>query len=208
MPLSEPKRWLPLLVSLLAGGIALTSFVQPNVVSDGLLQVAALVVTLGLLFGILNVLSVHVRRIAGRSRDWPYSIVLIAALLTSFVVGILPNVGVPDAAPLIGSIGRYVYQPLAGSLLALLTFFALRASWRALQVRPGEASIILGVAVIFLLASGPWAAVVPGLRETIAWIEAYPVLGVARGLLLGVGIGALVASTRVLLGFDQPYLDR
>ncbi len=208
MPLSDSKRWLPLLIALAAGGITLASYVQPNPISDGLLQIAALVTTAGLLFGILNVLNLHRRRIAARVHDWQYSIVLIVALLGSFVLGLLPSLGLPIAATLMGEILRYVYQPLAGSLLALLTFFALRAAWRALHLRPGEASIMLGVAVVFLLASGPWAALLPGLRETLDWIEAYPVLGVARGLLLGVGIGALVASARLLLGVDQPYLDR
>lgn len=210
MRFADPKRWLPTLIALVAGGIAFASFVQPNPISDALLQVAALVTTAGVLLGILNVLNVHRRRIAARAKDWGYSIVLIIALLGTFIVGILPGIigNDPLLTTITGDLFRYVYQPLTGAILALLTFFALRAAWRALRVRPGEASIILGVAVIMLLASGPWAALIPGLDETLTWIRAYPVLGVARGLLLGVGIGAMVASARLLLGLDQPYLDR
>lgn len=209
MSLAEPKRLLPLLIALLAGGVVLVSFVLPNPISDAVLEVAALLTAAAVLLGVLNVLSVHARRIVARARDWQYSIVLIAALVATFVIGVLPTVtGITGLAFLTQGVFRYVYQPLAGSVLALLTFFALRASWRALQLRPAEASIILGVAVLFLLASGPWAAAIPGLTETLEWIRAYPVLGVARGLLLGIGIGAVVASTRLLLGLDQPYLDR
>ncbi len=204
MPLTDAKRWLPLIIALVAGGIALASFVQPNPVSDGLLQIGALLTVAGVLIGIINLLNIHRRRIAARAADWQYSLVLILALLVTFVVGVLP----PALSGVTMFTFRYVYQPLAGSVLALLTFFALRAAWRALQLRPGESSIILFVAVIFLLASGPWAAAIPGLSAMLDWIRAYPVLGVARGLLLGVGIGALVASVRLLLGFDQPYLDR
>lgn len=208
MQLSEPKRWVPLIVALATGGIVLASSVVPNALGDGVLEVALLLTAAGLLLGVLNVLNVHRRRIVARARDWPGSLVLIIALIGSFVLGTLPALGLPAASVLVGAVLRYVLQPLAGSVLALLTFFALRAVWRALQLRPGEASIIVGVAVVFLLASGPWAALVPGLRGVLDWIEAYPVLGVARGLLLGVGIGALVASMRLLLGLDQPYLDR
>lgn len=210
MRIADPKRWFPLLIALVAGGIAFASFVQPNPVSDALLEIAALVTAAAVLLGVFNVLGTHLRRITRRARDWGYSLVLIIALLGTFTVGILP--AILGRSPLIttiaGDIFRYVYQPLTGAILALLTFFALRAAWRALQVRPGEASIILGVAILLLLANGPWAALIPGLNETIAWIRAYPVLGVTRGLLLGIGIGALVASARVLLGLDQPYLDR
>lgn len=204
MRLADPQRLLPLIVALLAGLITFASYVEPNPLSTGLLDVAALLTAAGLLLGVLNVLNVHRRRIMARSADWPYSIVLIVALLVTFGLAVLPGVG----GLLTGAIFRYAYQPLAGSVLALLTFFALRAAWRALQLRPGEASVILAVALVFLLASGPWAAFVPGLSAVLAWVREYPVLGVTRGLLLGIGIGAVVASTRLLLGLDQPYLDR
>jgi hypothetical protein len=210
MQLADPKRWIPLLLAIVAGSIVLVSYLQANPIrplSDGLLQVAALLTAAGFLLGIVNVLNVHLRRMFARATDWQYSGVLVLALLTTFGLGLVSG-GTNVTTGLAGEMFRYVYQPLAGSILALLTFFVLRAAWRVLQVRPGEASIILGVAVIFLLASGPWAAAVPGLTEVLQWIRAYPVLGVARGLLLGIGIGALVASVRLLLGFDQPYLDR
>lgn len=206
MPLTNPKRWLPLLITLVTGAIALLSFVWSNPISDGLLQIAALVTVASVLFGLINVLLVHLRRIAARSRDWPYSIVLIVALIGTFTLNVVPNV--PIVTAIARDVFRYVYQPLAGAIVALLTFFALRAAWRALQIRPGEASVVLGVAVIVLLASGPWAAAIPGLDATLSWIRAYPLTGVARGILLGVGIGAIVASTRALIGLDQPYLDR
>lgn len=210
MRFANPKRWLPFVITLGAAAITIASYVVPNPLSDGLFDVAALVTTIGLLFGIVNVLQVHWRRITARHQDWPYSIVLIVGLLGTFGIGILPGIFGPGTAlrVLSNDVLRYVYQPLASSILALLTFFALRAAWRAFQVRPSEAAIILGVAVVLLLANGPWSALVPGLNETLAWMRAYPVLGVARGLLLGIGIGALVASVRLLLGLDQPYLDR
>jgi hypothetical protein len=210
MPLADPKRWLPLLLALLAGSVVLASYLQANPIrplSDGLLQIAALLTSAGLLLGILNVLNVHLRRMIARTQHWQYSGVLVIGLVATFGLALLPGATSTASGPA-GEIFRYVYQPLAVSILALLSVFALRAAWRALHARPGEASIILAVAVLFLLANGPWAAMIPGLSELLQWIRAYPVLGVARGVLLGIGIGALVAGARVLLGFDQPYLDR
>ncbi len=207
MPFADSRRWLPLIIGLLAGAIAIVSFWAPNPVSDGLLDVVALLATVALLIGIGSVINTHRRRVAARARDWGGSLVLIIALLTTFVIALLPNLLGAGAAVATNFAFQYIYQPLAGSLLALLVFFALRAAWRAFQVRPGEAAIIVSVAAVFLIVSGPWAALAPGLEAALDWIRAYPVLGVARGLLIGVGIGALVASVRVLLGLDQPYLD-
>jgi hypothetical protein len=101
-----------------------------------------------------------------------------------------------------------VYVPLASSLLALLAFFSLSAALRALGRRSAEATVIVVVAAVVLVTQLPTVSALPGVGATIQWVNDYIALAGARGLLLGTAIGTLVASVRVLLGFDLPYLDR
>jgi hypothetical protein len=54
----------------------------------------------------------------------------------------------------------------------------------------------------------PQLELAPLIGDGLRWFSDYVVLAAARGLLIGAAIGALVAGVRVLLGFDQPYLDR
>jgi hypothetical protein len=54
----------------------------------------------------------------------------------------------------------------------------------------------------------PQLELAPLISDGLRWFSDYVVLAAARGLLIGAAIGALVAGVRVLLGFDQPYLDR
>jgi hypothetical protein len=54
----------------------------------------------------------------------------------------------------------------------------------------------------------PQVQAVPVVGVAVSWVSDYVVLAGARGLLIGAAIGAAVAGVRVLLGFDQPYLDR
>ena len=209
---TDPKRLFPLLISSVTGVFVLVSLVQPNVAGDALLQVAQITTAVGLIIGLLHVFAVHLRAVRTSAQGWTTSIVVAVSAVTVFLLELAPatiggTIGA-DAGAFSADVFRYVFQPLATSVLALLTFFALRASWRALAQRPGEGLVVVLVAVIFLVAGGPWAALLPGLRETLQWIEVYPVLGVTRGLLLGIGIGAVVATVRLLLGFDQPYFDR
>ena len=210
--LADSKRFIPQLISSVAGGLVLATMAWPNLVGDSIFGIAQIVTAVAVLLGLGNLAVVHLRSLRHRSRGWPYSLTLVAVALAVFLLELVPEtVGGVTAAQMRGfsaEVFRYMYQPLALSVLALLTAFALRASWRALQARPGEALLLLLVAIVFLVASGPWAAALPGLRESLEWVRAYPVLGVARGLLLGISLGALVAATRLLLGFDQPYLDR
>ncbi|CAA9280574.1 MAG: hypothetical protein AVDCRST_MAG93-3166 [uncultured Chloroflexia bacterium] len=212
MRLSAPKRLLATLLSGLAAIVVLVGALQPFPFVDNLLQVAQIILAVALVIGALNVVLVHLRALRNRMPGLGYRLVLVVATIMVVALELV--------APLVGgSIGatttamstrvfQYVYQPLAMSVLGLLVFFALQATWRALATRPGEAWIVVIVAVVFLLASGPWAALVPGLPETLAWMTIYPANGVARGLLLGISIAAVVATVRLLLGFDQPYLDR
>ncbi len=104
---------------------------------------------------------------------------------------------------------RAFYQPLAASFLALLAFFGLSAALRALRRRTADTLVIVVVAVVVLaLAALPQLAALPLLGDGVRWMSNYVALASARGLLIGAALGALVAGVRVLLGFDQPFLDR
>ncbi|GAC1386393.1 MAG: hypothetical protein NVSMB42_06920 [Herpetosiphon sp.] len=198
----------PILVASLAGCVVLWGLWQPNAVSSGLLEVAQIVVATGLLLGIVNILVFHVRRVVRDRSSRLTSAALVVGLVGVFTVQLAGDYLGGDAAAVALAVLRYGYQPLAESLLALLTVFVVRAIWRAMRLRPGEAWIVTLVSAAFLLGTGPWTGLVPGLLPVLDWVRAYPVVGVVRGLLLGVGIGSVVASLRLLFGFDQPYVDR
>jgi hypothetical protein len=147
-----------------------------------------------------------------RAPDWGYSLILLAGMLAVIVTGILGGADVRLQQSLAEEPIRVffstVYEPLASSLLALLAFFSLSAALRSLNQRRPEAWVIVGVALVVLLSQLAPVATLPFVGVTMQWINDYVVLAGARGLLIGVAIGTLVASMRVLLGFDQPYIDR
>ncbi len=209
------KRLLAVLVTGTAGAIVLLDAIgMPGMsgVAALLLSWAATLTALALLIGLANVAFSHVMRVVQLQSDWVYSIILLLGMVTVLVVGILGGGDVRLQQGLAEEPLRIlfsaVYEPLASSLLALLAFFSLSAALRAMGERRVEAWVIVGVALLVLITQlGPIAAV-PVVGTTMQWINDYVVLAGARGLLIGVAIGALVASMRVLLGFDMPYLDR
>jgi hypothetical protein len=173
---------------------------------------AAVLTALALLIGLLSVSGSHIMRVVRQNSDWPYSLVLLLGMFLVIGAGIVggPSALFPDtlAEEPVRWVFTTIYEPLASSLLALLAFFSLSAALRAFQHRHIEALVIVGVALVVLLTQlGPVAAL-PFVGMTVQWFNDYVVLAGARGLLIGVALGSLVASMRVLLGFDQPYLDR
>jgi hypothetical protein len=182
---------------------------------------AALLAALALLVGLLSVAISHFMRVLRRRPDWGYSVVLLVAMLlviiSGTVVGFWSTGGETKVVLFpqslveqpIRDLFRAFYQPLAASFLALLAFFALSAALRALRRRTVDALVIVIIAVVVLALAGlPQLAALPLLGDGVRWVSDYVALAGARGLLLGSALGALVAGVRVLLGFDQPFLDR
>jgi len=223
--LRDPKRLIATIIAGVAGLIVLIDFASSIAGIDQIARLvldwAALLAAMALLVGLLNVAGGHLRRVLNRQADWGYSLVLLIAMLLVIVNGtiigfwnqggetkvvILPQSLVEQP---IRDVFRAFYEPLAGSFLALLAFFSLSAALRALRRRTLDALVILIVAVLVLaLAALPQLGNVPMLGRSVQWVSDYIALAGARGLLIGAAIGAVVAGVRVLLGFDQPYLDR
>lgn len=216
--LRDPKRLLATLIGGVAGVFVLIDFTgampAADLIAATLVNWAAVVSALALVVGLLSVAGSHVMRVARRREDWGYSLVLLVALAAVVVTGLLVPVGNQFQLP--GSLAeqplrlffRAVYEPLAASLLALLAFFSLSAVLRALRSGNAEALAIVIVALLVLAAQLPPVAQLPYVGPSVQWLRDYVALAGARGLLIGSAIGAIVASVRVLLGLDQPFIDR
>lgn len=220
--LRDPKRLIATLIAGVAGLLVLIDFTGPLPVISLLAQItldwAALIAALALVIGLVNVAGNHIGHVVRRSADWGYSLVLLAAMGAVIFAGTLYPLQNPDGSLTVPSslieqpvrvVFSAVYTPLASSLLALLTFFSLSAALRAVQRRTTDAVVIVMVALGVLIATSlPQLEFTPIVSDGLRWFSNYVVLAGARGLLIGAAIGALVAGVRVLLGFDQPYLDR
>jgi hypothetical protein len=219
--LRDPKRLIATIIAGAAGLIVLIDFASavPNLdqVARIIVDWAALLAALALLVGLLSVTAGHFMRVLRRQPDWGYSLLLLTSMLIVIVSGTIVGL-VPEGYTLFPSslveqpirdLFRAFYQPLAGSFLALLAFFSLGAALRALRRRTTDALVIVIVALVVLaLAALPQLEALPVLGASVGWVSDYVALAGARGLLIGAALGAAVAGVRVLLGFDQPYLDR
>lgn len=175
---------------------------------------AALLARPSLLVGLLNVVGSHLRRVLSRSSDWVYSLVLLLAMLLTIVLQLsgrraaATRCSLPAWSNSQSVIFHAVYEPLA-AFLALLAFFSLSAALRALRRRTADALVVIVAALVLVISALPQLAALPVLGSSMSWVSDYVALaGGARGLLIGAALGAVVAGVRVLLGFDQPYLDR
>jgi hypothetical protein len=104
---------------------------------------------------------------------------------------------------------RYIQRPVQATLFSLMAFFVVTAAWRAFRIHSAASLVMFISATLVLLGSiyldvgGGWQTIV----DIKDWVLRVPAMAGARGLLLGIVLGTVVAGMRFLLGIERPYTD-
>lgn len=170
-----------------------------------------------------NLLRVHINKVQNRRRDWRYSIITVSGFFLMLGVG-LSKFGVPGGMSGdfqgTGSLFKYLYdatfQPLQATMFSLLAFFVASASYRAFRAKTREATILLVAAFIILLRPTPlghyltfWLPPqldflkIPNLST---WILSVPNMAGQRAIMIGIALGIVSTSLRLILGIERSYL--
>ncbi len=119
----------------------------------------------------------------------------------------------------------YVILPLQQTMFALLAFYVASAAFRAFRARNAESVMLLLTAFIILLGRTPAGAMLTGglLDESIPdwlagvaaffyipnltdWIMAVWNTAGTRAIIIGIALGIVSTSLKILLGIDRSYL--
>ena len=200
-------------VAITAGLIVLYSYFFPDVlgldIKATLLGWAISLSAVALLLGVVNLLSVHARKMAD---DNPgsgpvYSLVLVLGFIGAFILALVFGPGHTWSA----WIFNYVQLPIEASLMAILAVSLAYAAARLLRRRMNAFSIIFALTVfIVLLGASPLAnanfpIISSLLRSTRDWLTEVWTTAGARGILIGVALGTIATGLRILMGADRPY---
>lgn len=163
---------------------------------------AIIIAGMAVLVGIYNLVAVHMEKVRAGQKDALYSGVLVLTLIITFGFGVVLG---PENMILLAAVDAIIV-PVEASLMAILAVTLIYASIRLLRRRMDVMSVVfLVVAVLFLIAVMPTpAGPIPG-GELLARFIGMFSQGGARGLLLGVALGALLTGLRVIFGVDRPY---
>ncbi|MCW5874891.1 MAG: hypothetical protein KIS88_09640 [Anaerolineales bacterium] len=168
-----------------------------------ILNWAMLLAAMALLLGLLNLFQVHYQRIRANERS-VYSIVLILAMVVTFIVTLLQ--GSDSAAA--EWIFNYLVVPIETSLMAVLAISLTLAAARTFQHRTDLMNLVfIGTLLVLLLGAGPlFGMELPYFTRVLSpYINNVLALGAMRGLLMGVALGTITTGVRILIGADRPY---
>lgn len=196
------KQRTPVIAAAISGLVMLAAiFFQPFTAPYlGLvLNWAIILSSVALLVAISSLVVTHFRFIIKGRKGFLYSIVLLIAFSSTLLLGWY--FGVDDPAFLKAI--RTVLMPLENALMALVALVLMSAAVKIFRVRGWSiltASFGLSALVFLFLNLGFLRLDSnPGLSQFVSIIQRLPVVG-ARGLLIGLAMGALIIALRVLFG--------
>ena len=223
------KTTVPLLIASITGFCLIGAHFIPYTQSwgeDAMIWFDILAGTAFILGG-ANLIKMNLRKISDRKAGWGYSVVTIIAFSVTLLVG-LSKIGVYPSPqfPQFSWSGnyiqegssfwflyQYVFYPLGATMFALLACFIASAAFRAFRAKNTEAIILLTTAFIVLVGRTyagtaltgwlPEALQFSNLTETI--MNVFNLAG-NRAITIGIGLGVVSLSLKILLGVDRSYL--
>lgn len=223
------KRTLPVLIAFGVGfAFALQHYV-PHGFSQKALAATSKWVTLiaafVFLLGMMSVVQNHVRKIQIGAAGWGYSAVLFAAMLVTVAVGAAcagktePAPGEP--APIYGTAFGWIYKngltALSTTMFATLAFYVASAAFRAFRIKNFGAFLLLFFAVALLIGKAAlgvwlWDSTIGSLHSAlrmdaiVEWIMGTLNMPARRAILMGVALGMIAVSLKIILGIERTYL--
>jgi hypothetical protein len=230
------KRTVPLLITAIGGFVLIAAYFIPYTETWG--ETVAVwfdvLAAIAFVLGGGNLLKLHLKKISDRGPGWGYSgVVLFAFTLTLMVglgkIGVLPSPQFPNFAwsgqyRMTGSpfwyLYEYAFQPLTATMFAMLAFYIASAAFRAFRAKNVQATLLLGTAFIILLGRTfagvaltgwiPVDSVFSGLRVenlTVYIMSVFNTIG-NRAIMIGIALGIVSVSLKVLMGIDRSYLGK
>jgi hypothetical protein len=203
------KRAAPLIIAILAGIFVLIALTFPVSLGSYLILVlnwAIIIGAMGLLVAIAHLFLAQLRRLIRGDRGSFYSLVFIMIFLFSLIGGLWLGVDNANYRLWVASIQKPLEISLMGLLALVLTSSAVQLfrsrGWNPL-------TLAFGISALLFLVIGLGFLQALNIREltlVLNVFEQLPLIG-ARGLVIGMAVGALLLGLRVLMGLQRPWGD-
>lgn len=202
------KRQVPLVLCFVFGIAMIFTQFSPHSFSQGIYEEviswALIIGPFALVLATVTLIQTHTTRIRRRTEHWQYSLVVFAGLIIMVLIGIFFT---PQ-----NSVFEWLYNnvqlPMDATMFSLLAFFIASAAYRAFRARTFEASLLLITALIVMMGNVPIGDLLSNDTASKArqWILDNPNLSARRGIILGVSLGVISQSIRIILGIERSYL--
>ena len=209
------RRQVPLILCFLFGIVMMLVEFSPHPISEGLraevIKWDLIIGPFALVIGVITLVHTHAIRVKRRVEHWQYSYLVFFGMIVMVAFG-LPT---GPKNEVFEWLFDNVQVPMEATMFSLLAFFIASASYRAFRARTLEATLLLVAALIVMIGNAPigdvlWNELSPvgdNIPSTARqWILDNPNLSSRRGIILGVSLGVISQSIRIIFGIERSYL--
>ncbi|MBI3248132.1 MAG: hypothetical protein HYZ50_16630 [Deltaproteobacteria bacterium] len=203
------KRSLPLAITFVTGVLFAAQYYVPHPASEALLSEASvwsqIIAGFAILLGVGSLLHTHYLKIKRAEAGWGYSAIMFLSMFVMLGAGIWS--GGKTEGTSFGWLYNYVMVALQGTMFSLLAFFVASASYRAFRARTPEATVLLLAAILVMSGRVPLGEyLIPWIGRVSDWIMSVPNTAAQRGILIGVSLGGIAMSIKIICGIERSYL--
>jgi len=202
------KRTIPLIITFVMGMFFIIQFYVPylDTTADGAQNWAVIISSFAMLIAIGNVLKVHSWKVMKQREGWIYSIALILSFFIMAIIGFVDG-GEMEKPTNFSFLYKFVYNPLQATMFSMLAFYVASAAFRAFRIKSFEATLLLLSGFFVMIGNVPigkylWS----GFPEIQSWIMNYCATAGMRAIMIGVTLGAVSMSIKIIFGLERSYL--
>ncbi|MCB9777547.1 MAG: hypothetical protein H6742_03195 [Alphaproteobacteria bacterium] len=207
------KRTVPLILTFLVGLFMVGEYFIPHyryrIWTAEFLEWGVILAAAAFVLGLINLIQVNLPKVLKRERDWGYKLVMLIALAVTLVAGFTAGEH-RDGPSVYKWVYDYTFVPLNATMFALLAFYIASAAFRAFKARNLEAALLLGAAIIVMVARVPAGESLPVIGDYLPrfmnWIMDVPNIAARRAIFIGAALGAVATGLRVILGLERSHL--
>lgn len=211
------RREIPLLITGIVGVVFVVQYFIPHFpfsnMSNWFSDWFAIVQACAIWLGALNLMKISLEKISRRKTDWGYAVVVVVCFLAVIVIGFLDGPASRENGTPWAWMYEFVYTPLAATMFAILAFYVASASYRAFRARNLEATLLLIAAFVMMLGRVPIGNMVTSfmpdgymLGDFSSWIMSIPQVAGQRAIQIGIALGIISTSLRIILGIERSHL--
>ena len=169
-------------------------------------------------------MKANLQKISQKRTDWQFSVVTLVGFFVMLTFGLFKLGNPGGIAGDINAGGSWfqnifdgVNSPLSASMYSLLAFFIASASYRAFRAKNIDAIMLLGSAFVILMGQTFVGVLATGwlpnsvdffkAENLSLWLLAKANLAGQRAILIGIALGTISMSLRVILGIERTHLS-
>ncbi len=163
--------------------------------------------------GALNLMKISFQKITRKKSDWGYSVVIVLSFIVIAVIGFYEGESFREPGTNFSWLYEFVYTPLSATMFAILAFFVASASYRAFRARNLEATLLLVAAFFVMIGRVPIGDNITSflpenyqLSQVASWIMTFPQTAGQRAIMIGIALGLVSTSLRIILGIERSHL--